>query len=46
MKNNWEIKKLGDVCEIYKLETVYQQKIENLEELRKSVLQKAFRGEL
>ncbi|MDP8201568.1 MAG: restriction endonuclease subunit S [Candidatus Tenebribacter burtonii] len=29
-----------------KLENIYQQKIENLKELKKSVLQKAFRGEL
>jgi len=28
------------------LETIYQQKIDDLEELKKSVLQKAFRGEL
>ena len=32
--------------ETKKLETVYQQKINNLEELKKSVLQKAFNGEL
>ena len=29
-----------------KLETIYQQKIDNLEELKKSLLQKAFKGEL
>jgi type I restriction enzyme S subunit len=32
--------------ETKKLETIYQQKINDLEELKKSVLQKAFRGEL
>jgi type I restriction enzyme S subunit len=32
--------------EIKKLEVIYQQKIKNLEELKKSVLQKAFSGEL
>jgi len=32
--------------ETQKLETIYQQKIADLEELKKSVLQKAFRGEL
>ena len=32
--------------ETKKLETVYQKKIDNLEELKKSVLQKAFNGEL
>ncbi|MEA2104412.1 MAG: restriction endonuclease subunit S, partial [Candidatus Cloacimonadota bacterium] len=31
---------------IKKLETLYQQKIDNLDELKKSILQKAFRGEL
>jgi len=29
-----------------KLEAIYHQKIEDLEELKKSVLQKAFNGEL
>lgn len=29
-----------------KLEAIYKQKLANLEELKKSVLQKAFRGEL
>ena len=29
-----------------KLESIYQQKLDNLEELKKSILQKAFRGEL
>ena len=33
-------------AETKELETIYQQKIVNLEELKKSVLQKAFRGEL
>jgi len=33
-------------AETKKLETIYQQKINNLEELKKSVLQKAFAGEL
>jgi len=32
--------------ETKKLETIYHQKIKNLEELKKSILQKAFRGEL
>ncbi|KXK40323.1 MAG: restriction modification system DNA specificity domain-containing protein, partial [Bacteroidetes bacterium OLB9] len=33
-------------AETQKLEAVYQQKIANLEELKKSILQKAFNGEL
>jgi type I restriction enzyme, S subunit len=33
-------------AEIQKLESIYQQKINSLEELKKSVLQKAFSGEL
>jgi type I restriction enzyme S subunit len=33
-------------AETQKLETIYQQKLLNLEELKKSVLQKAFNGEL
>ena len=33
-------------AETKKLETIYQQKIQDLEELKKSVLQKAFNGEL
>jgi len=33
-------------AETKKLETIYQQKLTNLEELKKSVLQKAFNGEL
>jgi len=41
------IKKLDVLsAETKKLETIYQQKIEDLEELKKSVLQKAFKGEL
>ena len=32
--------------ETKKLEAIYQQKINDLEELKKSVLQKAFAGEL
>jgi type I restriction enzyme S subunit len=34
------------VAETKKLEAIYQQKIDELEELKKSVLQKAFNGEL
>ncbi len=33
-------------AETQKLEAIYRQKINNLEELKKSILQKAFRGEL
>jgi type I restriction enzyme S subunit len=33
-------------AETKRLEVIYQQKINDLEELKKSVLQKAFRGEL
>ncbi len=33
-------------AETKKLEAIYQQKVDNLEELKKSVLQKAFNGEL
>lgn len=33
-------------AETQKLETIYQQKINNLDELKKSILQKAFTGEL
>jgi type I restriction enzyme S subunit len=40
---------VGSVENIYnqtqKLQTHYQQKLNNLEELKKSILQKAFRGE-
>ena len=32
--------------ETQKLETIYQQKINDLDELKKSILQKAFSGEL
>ena len=32
--------------ETKKLETIYQQKLDNLKELKKSIMQKAFRGEL
>ena len=32
--------------ETKKLESIYQQKINDLEELKKSILQKAFNGEL
>lgn len=41
------VKKLDDIStEIKKLEAIYKQKIEDIEELKKSVLQKAFSGEL
>jgi restriction endonuclease S subunit len=41
------VKKLDKLSsEIKKLEAIYQQKITNLEELKKSVLQKAFNGDL
>ena len=33
-------------AETKKLEAIYQQKIDNLEELKKSVLQKAFNGDI
>ena len=33
-------------AETKRLEAIYQRKIEDLEELKKSVLQKAFNGEL
>ena len=39
-----DIKRFAE--ETKKLETIYQQKIDDLEELRKSVLQKSFNGEL
>ncbi len=32
--------------ETKRLEAIYQQKLEDLEELKKSILQKAFEGEL
>jgi len=41
------VKKLDQLqVETKKLELVYQQKLDNLEELKKSILQKAFNGEL
>ena len=41
------VKKLNNLsAETKKLEAIYQQKIEDLEELKKAVLQKAFNGEL
>ena len=41
------VKKLNALsAETKKLEAIYQQKVDNLEELKKSVLQKAFNGEL
>ncbi len=41
------VKKLDDLStQTKKLEAIYQQKINDLEELKKSVLQKAFSGEL
>jgi len=41
------VKKLDALSsETKKLEAIYQQKIENLEELKKSILQKAFSGQL
>lgn len=41
------VKKLNTLStETKKLETIYQQKLNDLEELKKSILQKAFRGEL
>lgn len=41
------IKKFRDISvETQKLETIYQRKLDNLEELKKSILQKTFSGEL
>jgi len=41
------VKKLDDLLsETKKLESIYQQKLKDLEELKKSILQKAFEGEL
>ena len=41
------VKKLNALStETKKLETIYEQKLSDLEELKKSILQKAFRGEL
>jgi type I restriction enzyme S subunit len=46
-KQNEVVRQLDALSiEIKKLETIYQQKINNLEELKKSLLQKAFSGEL
>ena len=46
-KQNEVVRKLDALSiEIKKLETIYNQKINDLEELKKSVLQKAFNGEL
>jgi type I restriction enzyme, S subunit len=41
------VKKINSLSvETKKTETLYQQKLDNLDELKKSILQKAFRGEL
>jgi type I restriction enzyme S subunit len=41
------VKKIGNLSnEIIKLEKLYQQKLNDLDELKKSILQKAFNGEL
>ena len=41
------VQKLNKLTEeTKKLELVYQQKLEDLEELKKSILQKAFNGQL
>jgi type I restriction enzyme S subunit len=41
------VHKIGTISiEIKKLESIYQQKLKDLEELKKSILQKAFNGEL
>jgi len=41
------VKKLDQLStETKKLEIIYQKKIEDLDELKKSILQKAFNGEL
>jgi len=46
-KQNEIVQKLDQLQEKTKaLETIYQQKLANLEELKKSILQKAFNGEL
>ena len=46
-EQNKVVKKLDDFsAETKKLEAIYQQKIKDLEELKKAVLQKAFSGEL
>jgi len=46
-KQNQIVQKLDSLsAKTKKLESIYQQKISNLEELKKSILQKAFAGEL
>ena len=41
------VKKLDELSEqTKKLEKIYQQKLENLEELKKSILKRAFNGDL
>lgn len=46
-KQNEIVRKLDAlILETKKLDAIYQQKIDNLEELKKSILQKAFAGEL
>jgi type I restriction enzyme S subunit len=41
------VTQLNDLqIETKKLETIYQQKLDNLEEMKKSMLQKAFEGGL
>ena len=46
-KQNEIVQKLNALSkEIKKLDTIYNQKINDLEELKKSILQKAFSGEL
>jgi len=40
------LKYLDDLEETKKLEAIYRQKLADLEELKKSVLKKAFNGEL
>jgi len=41
------VKKLNSLSEeTKKLEAIYQQKLTNLTELKKSILQKAFKGDL
>ncbi len=46
-EQNEIVRKLNDlILETKKLEAIYQQKINDLEELKKSILQKAFAGEL
>jgi type I restriction enzyme S subunit len=46
-EQNEIVKKLDAlILEVKKLEGIYQQKVNDLEELKKSILQKAFAGEL